>query len=109
MGADKKFEGKNKAASKLTVTNVRDIREMYARGDATQGQLSREYKVSIVTIGRIVRFESWQDVPAREVDPLTLQLSAERLLRMQESVDNPRALGDELLKELDSDKGDTLE
>lgn len=52
------FERKNSKAAKLTLEQVQDIREHYANG-ATQGSLCRYYGVTIGTIGRIVRGETW--------------------------------------------------
>lgn len=57
-----RFQGKNSRAAKLTVQKVLEIRRRYAEGD-TQSLLSRVYQVSLVQIGRIVRGESWQQVP----------------------------------------------
>jgi hypothetical protein len=46
--------------AKLTPTQVLEIREKYWQQHYTQGALCREYEVSVVTIGRIVRGESWK-------------------------------------------------
>jgi hypothetical protein len=62
------FRKGNVRASKLTPERVADIRAKYAAG-WTQGRLARENQVSIGTIGRIVRGESWQayqQVPMEE-------------------------------------------
>ena len=50
-----KREGAN---AKLRREDVLTIRRRAAAGDS-QGELCRVYGVSIVTIGRIVRFETW--------------------------------------------------
>jgi hypothetical protein len=44
---------------KLTPEQVYEMRVKYAAG-ATQGELSREYKVTVGQVGRIVRGEGWQ-------------------------------------------------
>ncbi len=109
MAGGKKFlKGNKSQAKKLDAKMVRDIRELYGRSDATQGQLARDYGVSVITIGRIVRHESWQDIPDRDPPP-SAQPSpdeiAKRALGIQSSMN--QKLGDEALAELD--KGDTLE
>lgn len=58
-----KLQRNNTAASRLTPTEVGRIRAQYAKGQ-TQGSLSREFSVSVVQIGRIVRGEVWQHIPA---------------------------------------------
>lgn len=57
-----KFARHNERAAKLEVHQVKAMREKYAQG-ATQASLSREYSVSVVQVGRIVRGESWQSLP----------------------------------------------
>jgi len=56
------FRLHNKAQGnrKLTYSQVQEIRTLYEAG-TTQGQLCREYGVSVVQIGRIVRGEVWKD------------------------------------------------
>lgn len=80
------FAARNTKASKLTATQVQQIREFYARGAITQGQLARDYQVSIVTIGRIVRGEVWQNLAPREPTRQELDESAQRLLALQEEL-----------------------
>ena len=46
--------------SALNWMRVRELREAYAGGE-TQGSLSKRFGVSVITIGRIVRGESWQE------------------------------------------------
>lgn len=58
-----KFRRRNFANAKLLPEDIVMIRRRYNAGE-TQGSLSREYRMSIGTIGRIVRGESWQDIPA---------------------------------------------
>jgi len=52
------FERSNVKASKVTPTQVVEIKERYARGE-TQGALCRAFGLSVGQIGRIVRGESW--------------------------------------------------
>lgn len=56
------FSRGNVRAGKLTPETVMEIREEYNRG-VTQGYLARKHHVSVITIGRIVRGETWQDYP----------------------------------------------
>jgi len=53
------FSRGNVKSSKLTPTQVYEMRRRYEQG-WSQGRLSREYGVSVGQIGRIVRGESWQ-------------------------------------------------
>ena len=46
--------------SALNWMKVRELREAYGGGE-TQGSLSKRFGVSVITIGRIVRGESWQE------------------------------------------------
>lgn len=59
-GASIKFNRGNLKSAKLTPTQVLEIRERYSLRGQSQGQLSREYQVTVGTIGRIVRGETWQ-------------------------------------------------
>ena len=62
------FERKNVKASKLTPTQVLEIKEHYGNG-VTQGALCRAYGVSVGQIGRIVRGESWGSVGGIAASP----------------------------------------
>lgn len=55
------FQQGNKKGAKLDQQRVLDIRRL-ARQGMTQGALARLHGVSVITIGRIVRREVWQDV-----------------------------------------------
>lgn len=61
----------------LTPGEVLRIREDYAAGTYTQGGLARRHGVSVGTIGRIVRGESWgayhQPVSQSEIEHLGAQ------------------------------------
>ncbi len=81
-----KFQKGHNKAAKLTAANVQDIRAIYAAGDATQGELSRDYKVSVVQIGRIVRGESWQSLPALPPSHREMEVSAQRILQAQAEI-----------------------
>lgn len=80
-----KFGKGNGKAAKLTVREVQEMRELYASGQATQGDLCRRFRISLVQVGRIVRGESWQDVPVLAT-PAELEQSARRLLALQEEL-----------------------
>lgn len=78
----------NAKASKLSPTQVQEIRRLYQAGGWSQGALAREFCISVVQIGRIVRGEVWQHLPAttRLMSEGELQAAAERLLKLQEEV-----------------------
>lgn len=82
-GAGAGFKGK------LDWAAVRELRGAYERGE-TQGSLSKRFRVSVVTVGRIVRGESWQEEEVREglVPPPGL---LERLLEVQSRVETEGA------------------
>ena len=107
-----KFTQRNSKASKLSSAQVQQIRLLYAAGNTTQGQLARDFGMSIVQIGRIIRREVWQDLP-EAVNDVTLAASADRLLRAQADVDG-QARMEELIREAKDElttgetKGDRL-
>lgn len=78
----------NRRAAKLTITNVLTIRERAARGE-TQGALGREFGVTAATVGRIVRREVWQQLPAAEY---TDKEKEERLVRLVAEMQEKTAL-----------------
>lgn len=47
----------------LTTEQVLEVCDRYARGDATQAQLAREYGMTQTGIGHLVRGETWTEVP----------------------------------------------
>jgi len=51
--------GEKNNLSKLTETQVREIRIKYANGDGSQSQLALKYGISQTAIGKIVRREMW--------------------------------------------------
>lgn len=84
------FRQNNKAQGnrKLTYGQVQDIRTLYAAG-STQGALCREYGVSVVQIGRIVRGEVWNDAGSavRQAAPaIDVQAALARSLAVQAEV-----------------------
>jgi len=79
------FERKNKMARKMTPSQVADMRLAYSQG-ATQGQLCARFGVSVGTVGRIVRGESWIETAAsaqRMPSPREFEDSQQRLLATQ--------------------------
>lgn len=91
--------------AKLTRDDVLTIRQRYADG-ATQRELCHAYGVSIVSIGRIVRGETWrwaiedaqrygldgmQTAPLVEVDPAVVAASQARLLALLGTATAPEA------------------
>jgi hypothetical protein len=55
-------KGEKHPASKLTETQVREIRGRYANGGITQQTLGIEYGVSKATIGYIINRKSWSHI-----------------------------------------------
>jgi len=84
-----KFTRGNEAATKLSNEQVLKLRQRYFEEGWSQGRLSREYQVSINTVGRICRGESRQKVPMPipEEDHAAIQA---RLLAIQEEEDRKR-------------------
>lgn len=60
MTVNGQFAPNNIKSAKLTWTDVRRIRELYAEG-WSQGDLSREFDVGVAQIGKIVRNECWKE------------------------------------------------
>lgn len=96
--------------AKLNWQIVREMREAFAQG-ATQGSLCRKYGVSINTVARIVRGEAWIDKEAKPIlrwtDPPTPEMtadeiaaSAERMLKLQQSVKQEQILPKLTLEEI---------
>ena len=73
-----KFFSRNTRAAKVTAAIVLEIRKKYQEYGMTQADLSREYRLSTVQIGRIVRGESWQNVPMLAPTSEDLRSQAER-------------------------------
>lgn len=78
-----KFAFRNNRAAKLTPGQVMQIRTRYEEGLCTQGELAREFQISIVQVGRIVRGEVWQTLPASVASDQQIIESAERMMALQ--------------------------
>ena len=85
-----KFSYRNNKAAKVTAPLVIEMRERWSRGNVTQAQLCRDYGLSVVQVGRIVRGESWQNIgmPMGETE---MRASAERMLALQAELQNKLA------------------
>lgn len=103
------FTRHNSKASKLSGTEVLEIRRLYQLGTFSQGELSRQFQVSVVQIGRIVRGESWQQyqVPERLMSEGELKESAERMMarnsgiaRLQETAQEQFGKVNDMLTEI---------
>jgi transcriptional regulator with XRE-family HTH domain len=81
-----RFRRGNHYASVLTPAQAIDIRRKYAEG-MTQSALCHEYDVSVSTIARLVRGESWRHLHA----PNTIAASQARLLALlaEQGIDPP--------------------
>lgn len=55
--------GERHGRAKLTNDKVREIRNLYAAGRATQTQLAEMFGVNQTKISNIVRRESWSHIP----------------------------------------------
>lgn len=100
-----KYQYGNRSRNKLTAVQVYDIRALYARGDCTQGELARDFKVSVIQIGRIVRGEVWQTLPAAGPTDTEQQDVLRRLLQAQEEVSGMTKLQEVAAKTLGPAKG----
>lgn len=81
-----KFWGSNTKAARLTEALVERMRERYAAGGVTQGELAREHNISVVQIGRILRNESWIRKPTVGPTEEQQQSTLARLLLTQKEV-----------------------
>ena len=80
------FERRNKMARKMTPSQVADMRLAYSQG-ATQGALCSRFGVSVGTVGRIVRGESWVETAAvRMPSPREQEDMLQRLMATQAAV-----------------------
>lgn len=104
------FQGRNVRASKLTVRDVQEIRRFYGQGTVSQGQLARDYKVSIVTIGRIVRGEVWQSVPVLDhlMSEGEIKESALRMLALQRELEEGKGMGKLAMVAAELGRGDAM-
>ena len=81
----------NRKNAKLTQALVDRMRERYAAGEATQGDLAREHYMSVGQIGRVLRGESWPSGPRFGARSEELDASLQRLLLVQKEVDEKNA------------------
>lgn len=100
-----KFRRFNTKSATLTPDQVYAIRQEYESG-ATQGELCRKYGVSINTIGRIVRGETWTQFQGPRTEHIhdkppasdeEIQASEQRL---RESLEPTSARSEEILEKL---------
>jgi len=80
------FQTHNTRRAVLTASKVQEMRALYGKGHVTQGQLARDYGVSVVQVGRIVRGEVWQGLGPQQAGARELEDSAQRMLELQESL-----------------------
>lgn len=57
-----KVQGENSPKAKLTSPQVLEIRRLHATGLFSQAEIAREYSMSPITIGNIIRRESWKHI-----------------------------------------------
>jgi len=55
--------GEQHGESKLTARQVKEIRRLFATGKRTKAELSRQFNVTDVLIGLIVRRQAWKHLP----------------------------------------------
>lgn len=103
-----KFWSRNSAAAKLDASQVYELRARYATGRVTQGQLSRDYGISVVQVGRIVRGEVWQKLDAPPPTAEQITASAERLMEVQRATLRERMAEDIKAEQEREKRSDTL-
>ena len=54
--------GEQHGMAKLRENDVREIRDIYARGETSQAALGRKFNISQTVVGQIVRRERWKSV-----------------------------------------------
>lgn len=79
---------RRRPTAKATPALVQTIRVEYAAG-ASQSTLARRYQLSINTIGRMVRGETWQDLPDQ---PQTAGTPAEQAALKAEAAESLKRL-----------------
>lgn len=83
-----KFRRNHTKSAKLTAEQVLSIRDAYAAG-TTQGELARTYQMSVGTIGRIVRGESWTSLGGAEDPKAVSEAAAASLARLRAMQEAP--------------------
>ena len=101
-----KFARNNAASSKLLPGQVMEIRHKYKNEGWSQGALARAYGVSGNQIGRIVRRESWQNLPDLDEEAAM----TERLIKVGREVNDAKARMEEEVarKREQEQRGDKL-
>lgn len=83
----------HKKASKLTLESVREIRRLYGEG-YTQGSIAKYAGVTIGTIGRIVRGETWcEGAGDRAPTALEIKTSEQRMVALAQQIERENAPG----------------
>lgn len=87
--------------SKLVAAQVLEMRRRAAEGE-TQGSLARAFRVSVGQVGRILRFEAWQELapPPPSDDALTRLLATQAAVAASASRSDAEARARALLKGL---------
>lgn len=62
-GRGNRAKGEQHSNAKLTEKEIKSIRQRFAQGGVTKCQLGRDFGVSEVLIGLIVRRKSWKHIP----------------------------------------------
>ena len=85
------FRPGNTRNAKLMPADVLEIRELYWQQNWTQGALARRYHVNVMTIGRIVRGETWQHLGGVGYHAAATEAPVEQ--RLYEAAEDQHALG----------------
>jgi hypothetical protein len=83
-----KFGQRNERSAKLTIHQVEEMRRLYAESSCSQGQLARDFGISIGQVGRIVRGEAWQSLGPPMPTKQEIELSARRAFEYQQQIRN---------------------
>jgi hypothetical protein len=59
----KSYLGEKNNNAKLTESQVKEIRQLYARGSITLKELGMKFGAGLSTIGRIVNHKTWKHIP----------------------------------------------
>lgn len=107
---DRRGKGEYNGNAVLNELEVRHIRQLLDGKKETAAAISRSYKVSVETIRRIGRRESWgwlSEVPVRSEEDLQAgaEASLAKLQRLMAEDKEKGKRGDELVKELMEKKG----
>lgn len=90
-------------AAKLDWDVVEKIRRLYEQDGWTQGRLAREFGIGSAQIGRIVRYESWQQTQQPQQPNMEGSIAlVQRLLDQAQAEHDANKQADASLKELES-------